>query len=74
MSGGLAAIACRSSAFLPGVTAKGDWSREACVSAKEFLQFFQLAVGQRVHRIDDDGSGARRWVNAFAFMQASTMG
>ena len=29
------------------------------VGTKEFLEFFELAVGQSVHRINDDSPGAR---------------
>ena len=28
--------------------------------AEELLELLQLAVGQRVHRVDDDGARARR--------------
>ena len=45
-------------AFLSREAAKGH-SPGARVCAQELLEFFELAVGQRVHRVDDDGSGTR---------------
>lgn len=50
-------------AFLPGVAGKGRpqsvW--QLGLIEKLLLQLLHLAVGQRVHRIDDDGAGARRF-------------
>ena len=52
MSGGLCRITSRSSGLLlPGVAGERDL---AVVLAEELLQLAALAVGQRVHRVDDD--------------------
>ena len=45
-------------AFLPGVAGDGEGPLIGGIAVQEFVQLFQLAVGQGVHRVDDDGSGA----------------
>ncbi len=45
--------------LLSRVAPKGDrWFPFRIAQAEELLQFFGLAVGQRVHRVDDDGADA----------------
>ena len=62
MSGFASRMRSRSSwLFLAGVAREG---RSQIVRqprlVEELLELLHLAIGQRVHRIDDDGAGARR--------------
>ena len=45
--------------FLPGVAGDREGPLIRGIAMQEFVQLFQLAVGQGIHRIDDDGAGAR---------------
>ena len=49
-------------ALLAGVAGHGDGAIQIVVAVKELVQLFELAVGQGIHRVDDDGTGARRTV------------
>ncbi len=54
--------------FLSCVTGDGEGLLVGGIAVQEFVEFFQLAVGQRVHGIDDDGAGARRRVFLFRLL------
>jgi len=40
--------------LLPGITIEGHWRALGIANLEELLQLPQLAVGQGVHRVDDD--------------------
>ena len=44
--------------FLSGVAGHGNGALAGCQAIEEFVEFLQLAVSQRIHRIDDDGASA----------------
>ena len=46
--------------FLPGIAREGNGFRRYVL--EKLLQFLHLAVCQRVHRVNDDGSSARRGI------------
>jgi hypothetical protein len=63
---GLALVA----ALLAGVAPDAEGLLPAGVSVKELVEFLQLAVGQRVHRVDDNGSRAWRGVGLLGLEDA----
>ena len=56
--------------FLPGVSGHGKGLLVVWITMQEFVQLFQLAVGQSVHRVDDDGPGALLRVGLLGFEDA----
>ena len=59
-----------SRAFLPGVAGHGKWMLAGCVIVQELVEFFKLTVGERVHRVNNDGTRARLGVLLFGFEYA----
>ena len=53
-------------AFLPRETAEG-YGPGSGVGTQKLLEFFQLAVGERVHGVDHDGAGAWLRIKCLGF-------
>ena len=71
MSGGCSAIFWRSSWLSwPGVAGVGDrFLPDAVAIGQKLLEFLQLAITQRIHRIDDNGADARAGIALTAAAQ-----
>ena len=57
-------------AFLARVARYGEGGLALWITMQELVQFFQLAVGQRIHGVDDDGARAFLRVCRFGFQNA----